>query len=153
MATFPPGVIQAAVRSAQTWHIPASVTLAQWALESDYGKAMPPGSNNPFGIKAKAGEAYVLASTREVVNGKSIEVNAKFRKFFSLDNAFDDHGRLLATCPAYLAAQRVRNDANAFADALTGVYATDPHYGWKLKTIMQGNNLYQYDAPTGKTST
>jgi flagellum-specific peptidoglycan hydrolase FlgJ len=40
--------------------------------------------------------------------------------------------------------QQVQNP-NAFADALTGVYATDPDYGLKLKWVMQNYNLSTYD--------
>src|SRR3954451_14996587 len=50
----PPDVIQAAIVSHRRWNVPASVTLAQWVVESAWGASMPPGSNNPFGIKAAA---------------------------------------------------------------------------------------------------
>ena len=142
---FPPDVIAAAKSSHATWNIPASVTLAQWALESSWGHAMPAGSNNPFGIKAAAGQPYVEARTREVIHGQSITVTARFRKFASINDAFDQHGRLLATARPYAHARTFRNDPNAFADALTGVYATDPHYGTILKQIMKSHNLYQFD--------
>ena len=33
----------------------------------------------------------------------------------------------------------------AFADALTGVYATDPNYGFTLKWVMEHYGLVQYD--------
>jgi flagellum-specific peptidoglycan hydrolase FlgJ len=145
MAVFPPSTVDAAVKSATKWRIPASVTLAQWALESNYGIAMPPGSNNPFGIKARANEAYVTVKTQEFVNGKYVTVEARFRRFASMVEAFDEHGRLLSTGVPYFRAQGVRNNADAFADALTGVYATDPHYGSKLKAIMKANDLYKYD--------
>jgi flagellum-specific peptidoglycan hydrolase FlgJ len=135
--------------------VPASVTLAQWALESNYGSQMPVGSNNPFGIKARTGEPFVTALTPEIINGKRVIAPAKFRKFSSVQEAFDQHARLLATAPAYLRAMVVRNNPDAFADALTGVYATDPHYSFKLKIIMKQNNYYQYDAeqqePIGET--
>ena len=36
------------------------------------------------------------------------------------------------------------DDPDAFADGLTR-YATDPHYTSKLRSLMQSNNLYQYD--------
>ena len=49
---LPPEVIEAARASQTRWGIPASVTLAQWIVESAWGSAMPPDSNNPFGIKA-----------------------------------------------------------------------------------------------------
>src|ERR1022692_5235751 len=38
-----------------------------------------------------------------------------------------------------------RKDPNAFAAALTGVYATDPDYGAKLIGLMRLYNLYRYD--------
>ena len=36
-------------------------------------------------------------------------------------------------------------DPDRFADALTGVYATDPQYGATLKWVMESYNLKQYD--------
>ena len=65
-------------------------------MESAFGSAMPSGSNNPFGIKAGKGQPFVEAHTREVIGGKSVTVVAKFRKFESIAQAFDEHGRLLA---------------------------------------------------------
>ena len=54
-----------------------------------------------------------------------------------------------ATLPVYSRAMAVRKDPDAFADALTGVYATDPHYGYKLKAIMEQNGYYKYDVQEG----
>ena len=48
----PPEIIEAAKASRKRWGIPPSITLAQWIVESAWGAAMPPDSNNPFGIKA-----------------------------------------------------------------------------------------------------
>ena len=36
-------------------------------------------------------------------------------------------------------------DPDQFADALTGVYATDPQYGTTLKWVMDNYQLKQYD--------
>ena len=36
------------------------------------------------------------------------------------------------------------DNPEAFADALTGVYATDPNYGFTLKWVMQNYGLSQY---------
>jgi flagellum-specific peptidoglycan hydrolase FlgJ len=146
MMPLPQMVINAAIDADKKWHVPAAVSLAQWALESNFGRAMPPGSNNPFGIKATGTQPYVVASTKEFVNGKYVTVDARFRKFASLVDAFNQHGQLLATAPAYTKARLASKDPNAFADALTGVYATDPRYGTKLKAIMSQYNLYQYDS-------
>jgi hypothetical protein len=142
---IPRDVADAAVASRMKWTVPASVTVAQWAVESAWGGAMPPGSNNPFGIKATASQPAVESPTREVINGESVTITARFRVFESLSQAFDEHGRLLATAPVYKDAMRQAGDPAAFADALTGVYATDPNYGFTLKWVMQNYGLNQYD--------
>jgi hypothetical protein len=142
---IPPDVADAAVASRRKWSVPASVTVAQWAVESAWGAAMPPGSNNPFGIKAVGDQPAVESPTREVVNGENVVMAAKFRAFDSISQAFDEHGRLLATAPVYGDAMKVKDNPEAFADALTGVYATDPTYGYTLKWVMQNYGLSQYD--------
>ena len=141
----PPDVVDAAIASKQRWSVPASVTLAQWAVESAWGAAMPPDSNNPFGIKAVGDQPAVESPTREVIGGESITVTAKFRRFASISDAFDWHGRLLATSPPYGPAMAEKSDPDAFADALTGVYATDPAYGATLKYVIRTYNFVIYD--------
>ncbi len=141
---LPPPVIEAAEASQTRWSVPAPVTLAQWVVESAWGAAMPPGSNNPFGIKAVANQPAVESETHEVVNGETITVTVKFRAFSSVTEAFDEHGRLLATSSSYSGAMQQKQNPEAFADALTGVYATDPEYGLKLKWVMQNYNLGVY---------
>lgn len=152
MPAIPADIIAAARASQAKWGIPASIAIAQWAVESGYGRHMPGGlsSNNPFGIKATKGNPSVVANTREVINGHSVFQNLGFRVFASLAEAFDEHGKLLATSRYYKNARSKLPDADAFADALTGVYATDPHYGQVLKATMRSQNLYQYNA-TGPT--
>lgn len=145
--TFPPAVIAAARASQAQWDVPASVCLAQWALESAWGRAMPPRSNNPFGIKARPGEPAAVAMTREVVDGRTVRLPQRFRRFSSLAVAFAAHGRLLATGPAYVAARAVRHDGRAFAQALQGHYATDPDYGAKLTALIDAHGLLGFDAP------
>lgn len=148
MSDFPPAVIKAAQDAMRKWGVPASVTLAQWSLESDNGKHIPIGSFNPFGIKASGSEPYVTAATHEVVDGRSIATTAKFRKFNSIDEAFGAHGRLLAESNAYREARKNKNDPFAFAKSLTGIYATDPEYGNKLCAIMKRDDLCRYDKGT-----
>jgi flagellum-specific peptidoglycan hydrolase FlgJ len=145
VGTFPPDVTAAAQASHAKWNIPASVTLAQWAVESYWGTRMPKDSNNPFGIKAVGDQPYVEAHTREEIKGESVTIVAHFRRFDSIADAFDQHGKLLATAKPYARARTFANDPDAFADALTGVYATDHRYGAILKSRMKQYNLYQYD--------
>ena len=141
----PSDVADAAIGSRKKWEVPASVTVAQWAVESAWGASTPPGSNNPFGIKAVGDQPAVESPTREVINGESVVISARFRAFTSLSQAFDEHGRLLATAPVYKDAMKQANNPEAFADALTGVYATDPNYGFTLKWVIENYGLAQYD--------
>ncbi len=143
----PPDVVEAAIASKTRWNVPASVTLAQWAVESAWGASMPTDSNNPFGIKAVGDQPAVESATREVVSGASITIQAKFRKFASITEAFDMHGKLLATAPVYRPAMEKKDDPDAFADALTGVYATDPLYGQTLKYVIRTYNFTMHDNP------
>ena len=53
-----------------------------------------------------------------------------------MSEAFELHGKLLSTGSPYRAAMEVVQDPDRFADALTGVYATDPQYGTTLKWVM-----------------
>ena len=141
----PPTIIAAAMAADARWRVPASVTLAQWALESGWGRHMPPGSNNPFGIKARPGEAACIAATREVIDGASVAIEARFRAFARLDDAFDEHARLLATAPVYAPARACLPDVKAFCAALTGRYATDPQYGARLTAVIDGSQLERFD--------
>jgi flagellum-specific peptidoglycan hydrolase FlgJ len=128
--------VAASKASEAKYGVPALVSFAQWALESGRGSRMPAGSNNPFGIKAKDGQPFVEAMTNEFINGHMVRVKARFRKFDSLTDAFEARARLLATGKPYANARKHLDDPYAYADALTGVYATDPKYGQKLKNII-----------------
>lgn len=130
-----PDAVKWALQEQDRYGIPAAVTLAQFGLESSFGKHMPAGSNNPFGMHAAAGQDYVTGTDWDA-SGK--RVPTKFRKFGSLEEAFEAHAKLLATGRAYAKARRHEDDPRAFADALTGSYAIDPQYGFKLKSEMGG---------------
>jgi hypothetical protein len=149
---FPPDLVTAAQQARSKWGCPASVCLAQWALESAWGASMS-GTNNPFGIKARAGEPFTAKMTWEVINGQRENMPQNFRNYSSIAEAFDEHGKLLATGSAYTAARAVKNDANAYANALTGHYATDPAYGSKLISIMKAHDLYQHDTAPPPSAT
>ena len=148
MSKFTDAVIAAAQLSQKTWGVPASVSLAQYAIESAYGTRMPPNSFNCFGIKARDGQDFVTAKTREVVGGKSVYIQAKFRKFSSFDEAFDEHAKLLATKSIYADAMTAWKDKNDLAlgiHLMARKYATDPTYAATLLSLIKGQNLAQYD--------
>jgi len=151
-----PDIIAAAKHSHARWGIPASVSLAQYALESGWGKTVS-GKFNFGGITAKVKgakfpigpgtplESATLCATHEEVGGKRVACHRWFKDFDSAVAYFDYHASLLATAGAYAKARAKLPNADAFADALTGVYATASDYGAQLKAIMRGANLYQYD--------
>jgi flagellum-specific peptidoglycan hydrolase FlgJ len=153
MGTQPPNdVIAAAKAAGAKWRIPASVLLAQWALESGWGKREPPGSNNPFGEKAPAGTGGVSAPTTEVEGGAVVHTEAVFRAFFNLEDAFDFHAEHLATSHWFIPARACLPSVEAFCDALGGGtparpnYSTSPRYGRSLTEIIEGSDLKVYDA-------
>lgn len=125
--------------------VPAAVTLAQFGLESGWGQHMPPGSNNPFGIKAVAGAPSVTVMTSEFQGGRFVRVPQKFAVYTSLAQAFLAHAILLSTHEAYAPAMAKLPDVQAFVMFMGHVYATDPNYAQKLLQLIQADGLVQYD--------
>ena len=125
------------------------VTIAQFLLESGWGRAGMGDAHNYFGIKARDGEPFVTKTTTEFVNGKPVQVQARFRAYGSMAECFADHASLICrrTRPngrrIYESALAHPTDPCAFARALTGVYATDPQYGEKLVAIMRSRGLLE----------
>jgi flagellum-specific peptidoglycan hydrolase FlgJ len=148
MATIPPDVIAAARAASQKWGVPASVQLAQWAIESGWGAHAP--GNNPFGMKPRAGknDPQQLLWTKEwsKLRGKLIDVQQPFRKFPSIAAAFDAHGALIATARVYAPAMAKLPDLTAFIDLMAARYATDPTYAMKLKSFVAAQGLTRFDA-------
>jgi len=153
MSNIPPEVIadaQAAEREYRPLGPYVSVTIAQWIIESNYGRCMS-GKNNPFGIKATkdqiaAGKA-TLCWTHETIEDQYIKEPLYFADYDSLKDAFIAHAALLAKSPYYHLAQSAQTP-DAYAIALTGIYATgipNHPYGRALIEIMKSENLYAYD--------
>jgi flagellum-specific peptidoglycan hydrolase FlgJ len=154
MGNYPQNVIDAAIAAEKAYYPYGpfvSVSLAQWALESAYGRAEPAGSNNPFGIKANqsqiAAHDDVIAMTHETLHGVYVALPQFFAKYENVEEAFLAHAKLLATAPCYHAAQAAQTP-DEYAMALQGIYATGipgHPYGNALIAIMKGADLYQYD--------
>ena len=147
-------------RGFREFGVPASVTIAQAILESGWGKSHIGTANNYFGIKAQGTTSFgpiaigtVTVPTREVINGRSVTVSGRFRKYRSMDDSMRDHGRFLKDNPRYKPAFAHSNDANAFAQAIHRAgYATDPKYSGLLISLMKQWNLYQFDRGGPKTN-
>ncbi len=141
----------AASESQTETRVPASVTIAQAILESDWGRSgLARNGNNFFGIKAKekGGNAGVIwMNTGEVLNGQSVVVNAPFRAYRSAADSFIDHGKFFLENSRYASAMKVAGNATAFAREIQRAgYATDPAYADKLIRLMDKFSLYQYDS-------
>ena len=145
--TPPADVIAAAQKTQRDTGVPASATLGQWSLESNYGKSSP--GNNPFGIKAHKGEPSQMLWTHERVKGSSrlIRVKQPFRVFSSMDEAFAVRGNLLSR--HYPLAMQHADDPDAFVGGLQAdpnhQYATDADYVAHVTKRMRDNDYYQYD--------
>lgn len=128
--------------------IPASVTIAQAALESGWGERVR--GNNLFGIKAdKAWKGKTVdVPTHEVIKGQRVFVVDKFRAYDSWAECVMDRARFLKANPRYAKCFReTTGEGWARAMAAAG-YATDPAYAEKLISVMRGRKMAQYDVPS-----
>ncbi|WP_059040692.1 glucosaminidase domain-containing protein [Paenibacillus rubinfantis] len=129
--------------------IPASITLAQAAIESGYGNSSI--CNNVFGIKANRGYdgPTCSAETNEEYGGEVVRTVAVFRAYDSVLESFADHSDFLLENPRYRFALAQENPY-AFANELQRAgYATDSQYANKLKAIIRSQNLAILDANGG----
>lgn len=128
-----------------------SISLAQWALESDYGQRMS-GRNNCFGIKATGAQiAYGNATrvlTKEYLKGHWGTYDLWFADYASLTEAFDAHATLL-TQPWYDLCINAATPQEYAKALLLDHYATAPSYAEVLIQIMAENDLEQFDKRGG----
>lgn len=133
-----------AIQAYKKYNIMPSLIIAQAVLESSWGKSTP--GNMLFGIKWTKGCGYdsQILWTTEFINGKLQKVKRKFRKYKSFEESIDDHSQLLLFRRYKLVAQ-AKNYKEACITIQRCGYATDPGYAKKLISIIEGNNLQQYD--------
>ncbi len=131
-----------------------AVQVAQWALESGEGVHDCGGARNYFGLKARdapgpggAHDRMVFAPTTEHLAGADVRTRANFRHFDTAAACFVAHARLLCYVDAYAPARAHATDPIAFAGALQGVYASDPHYSVKLVAQLRALGLVPPVAP------
>ncbi len=131
-----------AIEEMNTYHIPASITLAQGILESGNGNSsLARKANNHFGIKCHKGW-----------NGKTFHMDddAKdecFRKYDNPYESFKDHSIFLTTRDRYAFLFDLEiGDYKGWAHGLKQAgYATNPHYPRLLIKLIEENQLYSYD--------
>ena len=124
MANFSENDIALAKEVQEKYGVPASVTLAQYALESGYGSSTV-GKNNFFNIKGDGTKGY--------------------RDYETKEDSFLDYGRLLST-DRYTAQTSGASNVSEYVQGVKNAgYAEDANYVDKLMSIITKNNLTQYD--------
>jgi flagellum-specific peptidoglycan hydrolase FlgJ len=136
-----------------------SLFMAQAILESSDSKGIPGNSglaknhNNFFGIKVSKDwkGRKIIMKTREVLNGKSVMVDAPFRKYDTPEQSFSDRVKFLQDNKRYakagvFTAKTPYAQAEAFQKA---GYATDPDYAKILQGLINKYSLYTLDDHTG----
>ena len=132
-----------------------SVALAQWALESAWGRR-PSGWNNYWGIQANAEQLaageFTVCDSFEYIGGRRVPRVERFANYPTLEAGFDAHARLL-TSPHYVECQKAQTP-EAYCVALhADGYATAPTYSQVLISIITQANLKQYDQRGGAAAT
>ena len=124
-----------------------SVTLAQMALETGWGKSHA-GGKNLFGIKGTGSKTpywsgdTTTKSTAEVIDGERVMMKEPFRKYSTYEDSVRDRNHLLLNNSRYSAvpdAETPEDQAQAIKDA---GYATDPKYVDKIVGII---NKYGFE--------
>ena len=135
------------ITNGEQWVLP-SVTMAQGALETGYGKsAIMAKANAFFGIKANKtwkGKVY-NASTKEVINSKEMTTKAVFRAYDTVADSVHDYMNLICNNKRYKKAVCNVDYISTATNIAKGGYATDPSYADKIISIIEKNNLRKYD--------
>ena len=134
----------AAMEQQQRYGIPASVTLAQMAFESYWGKSdLARKGNNYFGIKC---------SPQWLAEGKPYSVhnddlpNEKFCNYATVEESIDHHSRLLMSDRYKRCRQYAPTDYHHWLVALKqSGYATAKNYVQLCEQIIHRHKLYVYD--------
>lgn len=132
-----------AVREMKRSKVPASITLAQGMLESDYGRSdLAKESLNHFGIKC--GKDW----TGDKIYHDDDAKNDCFRKYESVEDSYSDHSEFLAGRDRYASLfELATTDYKGWATGLRRAgYATDPNYSNRLIKIIEENNLSHFDS-------
>jgi flagellar protein FlgJ len=132
-----------AQRAGNALGVDPSALVAQAALETGWGRAVPSqasgsSSFNLFGMKAGSSwnGATAHVPTLEFEDGVPVRKVERFRAYTSPADSFNDYARLIGGNPRYENARGAGGDVATFASALQeGGYATDPNYAQKVVAV------------------
>lgn len=141
----------------------ASVSMAQFILESSYGKSeLAQNANNCFGMKKSLsgntwpgsvwdGSIYAK-KTKEFTDGQYITITADFRKYPSINDSIADHsayllGAMKGSVNRYAGLKGESDYRKALQIIKDGGYATSPNYVDNLCGVVEKWNLTRYDIP------
>jgi flagellar protein FlgJ len=137
---------RAAVARSRHSGFPPGITVAQAALESNWGQSrLARDAHNYFGIKAHGDHPRVEYPTREHVGGREERIIAQFAAYASMEDCFADRDRILLTAPCYAETRACSGNPDSFARALAKHWATDPEYAEKLLCVYRDNRLGELD--------
>jgi LysM repeat protein len=122
--------------------VPASITLAQGMLESDYGRSsLARSGNNHFGIKCHSDW------TGQTIRQHDDKHNECFRKYRRPEDSFYDHSDFLKSGSRYrFLFDLDPMDYKSWARGLkSSGYATNPDYANLLIRKIEENRLYELD--------
>lgn len=141
----------------------ASVSLAQFILESGYGKSeLAQNANNCFGMKKSLsgnawsgstwdGNSVYTKKTQEYENDQYVTITADFRKYPSVEKSIADHSAYLLGAKngnklRYDGLKGCTDYKKAVQLIKNGGYATSPTYVESICNIIERWKLTQYDA-------
>lgn len=130
--------------------IPASLTIAQAILESNWGRSeLTVRANNLFGIKGVGPRGSVTMESREFVQGRWVTVTTAFRAYHSWEESIRDHSDLLLngtrSNPTRYHGVIGADYRTASYEVWRGGYATDPAYPEKLIQLIEQYGLWKFD--------
>ena len=123
-----------------------SVAIAQAALESSWGTSgLATKYNNLFGIKGSYGGNAANMATWEVYGGVTYNITANFRAYPNWETSIKDYGVFLNVNSRYKNALGLTDYKKQIKAIHEAGYATDPQYQSKIISIIEANNLVQFD--------
>ena len=133
------------LKLSKKYNILPSLMIAQACHESGFSKHAP--GNNLFGYKwtKTCGYDYQLLWTKEYDGKKYISIQAKFRKYNSLDESLEDYAKLIGLAKRYEPVRKCGDYICACKQVKACGYATGKTYGQSLIKLIEQYKFYELD--------